>query len=280
MSADAGEIVWYGGSSAPAGWLLCDGSFVSQATYGDLFGILGHAYNGGTDPGDGTFRLPNFQNTYVLGKAAAGTGSTLGGTGGAAAHTHTGPSHSHTVVGPSDHGSHTIGQGNDHGATQLAHSGFALNNHGALSHSGLAVANHTVGQPSAHASHAASEAAGSHTHDNHVDALRPAASTARTTGPTTHRGAWDGTNETHQHTDAHSHSGQNVDAHSVTQADQHAAQSHTVNPQANTHTTLSHSSANLDAHSTHSGAGTDAAGTGATGVGGFAYIKLNGLVRV
>jgi microcystin-dependent protein len=84
-----GSIVAYGGSAAPAGWILCRGQAVSRATYADIFTVIGIAYG----PGDGvtTFNLPNLQQRFPLGKSAAGTGNTLGVTGGAIDHTHSVP---------------------------------------------------------------------------------------------------------------------------------------------------------------------------------------------
>ncbi len=112
-----GAIVPYGGSAAPTGWLLCDGTLAAQASYPALFARIGHAYNGGADPGGGNFRLPNLQQRFPLGKATAGTGSTLGGTGGSIDHAHTVASHTHSV--PSHyHGKGTLaitGSGGAHG---------------------------------------------------------------------------------------------------------------------------------------------------------------------
>lgn len=52
-----GSIIPYAGSTAPAGYLLCDGSAISRSTYSALFAIIGTTYG----PGDGnsTFNLPN-----------------------------------------------------------------------------------------------------------------------------------------------------------------------------------------------------------------------------
>ena len=89
-----GGIVMYGGASAPAGWLLCDGSSVSTVTYADLFAVLLYTFGGA----GGTFALPDLRQRFPLGKAAAGTGATVGGSGGTIDHTHTGGSHTHTVA--------------------------------------------------------------------------------------------------------------------------------------------------------------------------------------
>lgn len=91
-----GTIVAYGGTVAPTGYLMCDGSLYSRATFAGLFAIIGT--NFGTGDGMTTAGLPDLRGRFPLGVAASGTGSTLGGTGGAIDHTHTGPSHTHSVV--------------------------------------------------------------------------------------------------------------------------------------------------------------------------------------
>ena len=79
----AGAIVAYGGSAAPGGWLLCDGSAVSRTTYADLFAVLGTTHGAGD--GSTTFNLPNLRDRFVRGKGAS---SAIGDTGGAATHLH------------------------------------------------------------------------------------------------------------------------------------------------------------------------------------------------
>lgn len=51
-----GSIIPYAGSTAPTGYLLCDGSAISRSTYSSLFSVIGTTYG----PGDGntTFNLP------------------------------------------------------------------------------------------------------------------------------------------------------------------------------------------------------------------------------
>jgi len=82
----AGSILMFGGTAAPTGFLLCNGSAVSRTTYAILFAVVSTAF--GVGDGLTTFNLPDMQQRFPLGKAAAGTGSTLGGTGGAVDHTH------------------------------------------------------------------------------------------------------------------------------------------------------------------------------------------------
>jgi microcystin-dependent protein len=89
-----------GAAAAPTGYLLCDGSAVSRATYAALFAAVGTIFGAGD--GSTTFNIPDMRGRFPLGKAAAGTGSVLGGTGGTIDHVHTGPSHTHDVVVPRD----------------------------------------------------------------------------------------------------------------------------------------------------------------------------------
>lgn len=81
-----GQITAFGGASAPTGWQLCDGSAISRTTFAALFAAIGTTY--GVGDGSTTFNVPDLRQRFPLGKAASGTGSTLGGTGGAIDHTH------------------------------------------------------------------------------------------------------------------------------------------------------------------------------------------------
>jgi microcystin-dependent protein len=109
-----GGIIPYGGATAPAGWLLCDGSLVSKTTYADLFAVIGHTYNGGVDPGGGNFKLPDMRQRFPLGKAASGTGATLGGTGGVVDHGHDAHTSHSPHTASSDHGTHSSGGAHAH----------------------------------------------------------------------------------------------------------------------------------------------------------------------
>jgi microcystin-dependent protein len=90
----SGAITAYGGASAPTGWLLCNGASQPTASYPALHAVIGYTYGGS----GANFNLPNLQQRFPLGKAASGTGATLGGTGGAIDHTHTSAAHTHTIA--------------------------------------------------------------------------------------------------------------------------------------------------------------------------------------
>lgn len=105
-----GSISFYGGGSAPSGFLLCDGSAVSRATYASLFSIIGTTY--GVGDGSTTFNLPDMRGRMPLGNGQ-GSGLTdrnLDDDGGTETHQLTTseiPSHTHVITDPGH--SHEVG---------------------------------------------------------------------------------------------------------------------------------------------------------------------------
>lgn len=112
----AGAVMAYAGTTAPPGWLLCDGRPVARATYPRLFAAIGTAH--GSD-GDSTFNLPDYRGRFLRGvDQAAGrdpdaptrTSMAVGGFAGDAvgsvqgdalqSHLHEDPGHSHAVTDP------------------------------------------------------------------------------------------------------------------------------------------------------------------------------------
>jgi hypothetical protein len=84
------------GASTRAGAVLCDGTAYSRTgATAALFAAIGTSY--GIGDGSTTFNVPNFQQRFLLGKAASGTGSTLGATGGSIDHVHLGDDHFHDM---------------------------------------------------------------------------------------------------------------------------------------------------------------------------------------
>lgn len=90
-----GGFVFYGGDDEPIGFLQCDGRFVSQSTYQWLFTKVGHRFNNGVDPGDGTFKLPNPADVFLMGAVSTDPTKTVGKTGGS--NTVPVPEHDHGV---------------------------------------------------------------------------------------------------------------------------------------------------------------------------------------
>lgn len=60
IATPAGTILPFGGTAAPTGFLLCDGSAVSRTTYATLFAVIGTTY--GSGDGSTTFNLPQLEN--------------------------------------------------------------------------------------------------------------------------------------------------------------------------------------------------------------------------
>ncbi len=72
-----GTVIWYAGSSVPAGYLLCDGSNISRTTYADLFAVIGVKFGAGDAAT--TFTLPKLtDNRYIEGSSYAGTSKDAG----------------------------------------------------------------------------------------------------------------------------------------------------------------------------------------------------------
>ncbi len=65
-----GTVTMFAGASAPADWLLCDGSAVSRTTYSALFAVTSTTF--GIGDGSTTFNLPDLRSRIPVG---AGTGT-------------------------------------------------------------------------------------------------------------------------------------------------------------------------------------------------------------
>ncbi|MBK9292950.1 MAG: tail fiber protein [Oligoflexia bacterium] len=60
-----GTILPYSGTSAPTGFLLCNGSNISRTTYSALFAIVSTSY--GSGDGSTTFALPDLRGKFMRG---------------------------------------------------------------------------------------------------------------------------------------------------------------------------------------------------------------------
>ena len=77
--SEVGAIKPWGKSTAPAGYVLCDGTAISRTTYADLFAIIGSTYGAGN--GSTTFNVPDLQGKMPQGYD--GSTYNMAGTGGA-----------------------------------------------------------------------------------------------------------------------------------------------------------------------------------------------------
>lgn len=64
-----GIIIMYGGSTAPTGWVLCNGASYSttNTTYVGLFNVIGYTFGGSGS----TFKVPDFRGRVPIGTGAA-----------------------------------------------------------------------------------------------------------------------------------------------------------------------------------------------------------------
>lgn len=69
LGVPIGTVIPYAGSSAPYGYLLCDGSEVEITKYQDLYNVIGTIYNG-ISPlvGANTYRIPDMRGRFALGR--------------------------------------------------------------------------------------------------------------------------------------------------------------------------------------------------------------------
>jgi microcystin-dependent protein len=91
-------IIWFT-TTAPAGWLICDGSLVDKLKYPDLWLLLGNTWGTSTST---QFYLPDLRQRVPVGKHSSGTFNALNNTGGAETVTLTAaqsglPAHTHQV---------------------------------------------------------------------------------------------------------------------------------------------------------------------------------------
>ena len=109
-----GLIVPYGASSAPSGFLLCDGSAVSRSTYSALFGVIATTW--GSGDGSSTFNVPDLRATFLRG-AGDQTYSSKAFSGGSLGAKSKDKLHGH---------GHMFRTGNAYGATNTDNIAFSL----------------------------------------------------------------------------------------------------------------------------------------------------------
>lgn len=70
-SIPPGTIQAYGGTTAPYGWLTCNGASVSTTTYSVLFSAIGYAWGGS----GANFNVPDLQNMFLRGAGSSPVGT-------------------------------------------------------------------------------------------------------------------------------------------------------------------------------------------------------------
>jgi len=65
VAPPVGSVTMHAASTAPVGWLECDGSNVNRSTYPDLFNAIGTTFGAGD--GSNTFGLPDLRGEFIRG---------------------------------------------------------------------------------------------------------------------------------------------------------------------------------------------------------------------
>lgn len=105
----AGMIVPFGNTTAPTGFLACEGQAVSRSTYSDLFSAIGTTW--GSGDGSSTFNVPDLQGAVLKGTGTAGVSSDYVGPNVGAYQDDQNASHSHNATSSS---SGSTGSGGNH----------------------------------------------------------------------------------------------------------------------------------------------------------------------
>lgn len=96
-----GAMVMHGSTTAPSGWLACEGQEINRTTYSRLFAVIGTSFGAGN--GTTTFNVPDLRGRVPTGVDAGDTAfNAIGEKGGnknaaVISHNHAGPNHRHVL---------------------------------------------------------------------------------------------------------------------------------------------------------------------------------------
>jgi len=72
---EIGTIILWGAAAIPDGWLECDGQWLAQAEYPDLFAVIGSTFGGLGS----SFQVPDLAGSFPLGESAQHALASVGG---------------------------------------------------------------------------------------------------------------------------------------------------------------------------------------------------------
>ena len=232
----AGAVIPYAGTTAPSGWLLCDGAAISRTTYSSLYTSIGT--NHGAGDGVATFNIPDLRQRFILGKSISGIGAILGTIGGTIDHSHTLPAHYHAMGTGADL---NIASGGAHW-TDIGHSHSAGTTGAGTAHTHANTLATDTGTAHTHAHTLGTDTVAAHVHD--IAHGHTASSTATS------------------HTHAHTLGTDTVAGHQHDIAHGHTASASTTSVGLGTHSHTGTTNAGDGAH-THNVQGWAAGGSGA-----------------
>ena len=142
VAPPVGSVIMYAGDADIAGFYICDGRQLTQATFPDLYAVIGDTYT--PSPGPTYFRIPDLRSRFVVGACGTATSPPFGltkydpgDTGGEEAHilsTDEVGEHTHDLTVVSASHNHAITDaGHTHTLTDPGHvHGGTPNTHGGL----------------------------------------------------------------------------------------------------------------------------------------------------
>lgn len=113
----AGMIMAWVSSTAPTGWLICNGALVSRTTYAALYAVITTTFGAGD--GSTTFKLPDYQGAFLRGAGTSGINSVYVGPSLNASQNHATQKHTHTATSTDSGHTHQIVQSNVSGSGPL-----------------------------------------------------------------------------------------------------------------------------------------------------------------
>jgi len=126
----SGTIIQFAGTSAPTGYITCDGTAVSRTLYPNLFAAIGTTWGSGN--GTTTFNIPDLRGAFLRGSGTSSLDPSSPRSVGSfqaeafASHTHTDSGHTHTSYGPNTSNiAAAAGQSNPNFTTTATGTGFA-----------------------------------------------------------------------------------------------------------------------------------------------------------
>jgi microcystin-dependent protein len=117
LGSPAGIVAPFAGTSAPSGWLACNGANVSRVDYATLFAAIGTTW--GVGDGSTTFTLPDLRGAFVRGSGTSAldpnSPRAVGSFQAEAylnhSHTASQPAHNHSYTTPSGANTYNAGSG-------------------------------------------------------------------------------------------------------------------------------------------------------------------------
>lgn len=124
-----GGICMYPSATPPVGYLLCNGASLTITDYPNLYAIIGHSFDTGLPPVNGSFYIPDMRGRFVVGNGQSGTDTAynINDKGGEQEHvlvTDEVGEHTHGIVitdGGHDHAVNVVNGNHTHGITDPGH---------------------------------------------------------------------------------------------------------------------------------------------------------------